>query len=97
MSLSSDAGSAAPPLDAETLRRIESYARTVGATPHQVIREAVEEYLSLHEDTRDRETPDETVFDVLQRAGLIGCIPGAPGSPTDLSTNPIHREGFGGE
>jgi putative addiction module CopG family antidote len=39
----------------------------------------------------------ETAFDVASRAGLIGCIKGAPGSPTDLSTNPKHMEGFGRE
>jgi len=38
---------------------------------------------------------EETAFDVAQRAGLIGCIQGQPGSPTDLSTNPKHMEGFG--
>ena len=37
----------------------------------------------------------ETAFDVVSRVGLIGCIKGAPGSPTDLSTNPKHMEGFG--
>jgi len=32
---------------------------------------------------------------VASRAGLIGCIKAAPRSPTDLSTNPKHMEGFG--
>jgi hypothetical protein len=36
-----------------------------------------------------------SAFDVASRAGLIGCIKGAPDSPTDLSTNPKHMEGFG--
>ena len=36
-----------------------------------------------------------TVFDLLDQAGLIGCIKGEPGSPTDLATNPEHMEGFG--
>jgi hypothetical protein len=40
---------------------------------------------------------EETAFDVARRAGLIGCIRGAPRSPTDLSTNPKHMEGFGSE
>jgi hypothetical protein len=40
---------------------------------------------------------EETAFDVASRAGLIGCIKGAARSPTDLSTNPKHREGFGRE
>ena len=44
-----------------------------------------------------RRGSEETAFDVASRAGLIGCIKGAPRSPTDLSTNPKHMEGFGRE
>jgi len=40
---------------------------------------------------------EECAFDVASRAGLIGCIKGAPRSPTDMSTNPKHMEGFGRE
>ncbi len=40
---------------------------------------------------------EESAFDVASRAGLIGCIKAAPHSPTDLSTNPKHMEGFGRE
>jgi hypothetical protein len=36
-------------------------------------------------------------YDVAARAGLIGCIKGAPRSPTDLSTNPKQMERFGRE
>ena len=38
---------------------------------------------------------EETAFDRMERAGLIGCLKGMPGTPTDLSTNPKHMEGFG--
>jgi plasmid stabilization system protein ParE len=38
-----------------------------------------------------------TAYDLASRAGLIGCIKGAPSSPTDLATNPKHMEGFGGD
>ena len=38
---------------------------------------------------------EETVFDVLERSRLIGCLKGKPGTPTDLSTNPEHMAGFG--
>jgi hypothetical protein len=38
---------------------------------------------------------EDTAYDVASRAGLIGCIKGAPRSPTDLATNPKHMEGFG--
>ncbi len=40
------------------------------------------------------EATEPTAFDVLSRAGLIGCL---KGGPTDLATNPAHMEGFGGE
>jgi Arc/MetJ-type ribon-helix-helix transcriptional regulator len=39
----------------------------------------------------------ETAHDLARRAGLIGCLKGAQGSPNDLSTNPKHMEGFGSE
>ena len=42
-----------------------------------------------------RRDAEETAYDVASRAGLIGCIKGAPRSPTDLATNPKHMEGFG--
>jgi hypothetical protein len=40
-------------------------------------------------------TADESAHDLAHRAGVIGGIKGAPRTPTDLSTNPKHREGFG--
>jgi hypothetical protein len=43
------------------------------------------------------EEAEETVFDVLSKAGLIGCLKSDANAPRDLATNPIHMEGFGGE
>ncbi len=40
-------------------------------------------------------TAEASLFDVLDRLGLIGCVEGSPDSPTDLSTNPAYMEGFG--
>jgi hypothetical protein len=40
------------------------------------------------------EATEATAFDVLSRAGLIGCL---KGGAIDLATNPAHMEGFGGE
>lgn len=37
----------------------------------------------------------ESVYDVMARAGVIGCIKGRPHASADLSTNPKHMEGFG--
>jgi hypothetical protein len=39
--------------------------------------------------------PEENAYEVASRAGLIGCLGGEPGSPTDLSTNPEHMKDFG--
>jgi hypothetical protein len=44
---------------------------------------------------RVRKRTEETVFDVMEGTGLIGCLKGKPHTPTDLSTNPEHMEGFG--
>jgi Arc/MetJ-type ribon-helix-helix transcriptional regulator len=44
---------------------------------------------------RAESAAEETAYDVARRAGVIGCLKGAPDSPTDLSTNPKHMEGFG--
>jgi len=41
------------------------------------------------------ETVETSVFDILDRLELIGSIEGSLDSPTDLSTNPAHMEGFG--
>jgi predicted DNA-binding antitoxin AbrB/MazE fold protein len=36
--------------------------------------------------------PTQTLFDIFDEAGLVGCVENAP---SDLSTNPQHLEGFG--
>lgn len=73
-------------------------------SPERMRRLARELRTRLAETSRKRATPanaaatqeaEETAYDLASRAGLIGCIQGAPRSPTDLSTNPKHMEGFG--
>ncbi|MBX6316251.1 MAG: hypothetical protein IRY99_25560 [Isosphaeraceae bacterium] len=70
-------------------------------SPEQMRRLAHELETKLAALPRKRPTPpngpaaEETAYDVAARAGLIGCIPGMPRSPADLSTNPKHLEGFG--
>jgi predicted DNA-binding antitoxin AbrB/MazE fold protein len=46
----------------------------------------------LPEAESDAKETDPTFFDLLDEAGLIGCI---KDGPADLSTNPKHMEGFG--
>ena len=67
------------------------------ASPDDAISEAWRTFLqreSAMERTGSDES-EETVFDLLSRAGLIGCVDGAVDGPTDLSTNSDHMEGFG--
>jgi hypothetical protein len=45
---------------------------------------------------RPRDTTAESVFILMDRAGLVGCLPGTPHTPRDLATNPEHMQGFGG-
>ena len=53
-------------------------------------RELVRE-LSKPEPSRSVE-PERTLYDALNARGLIGFM---TDGPSDLSTNPIHMEGFG--
>lgn len=60
-------------------------------SPDDLVAEAVRSFLG----DRRASPADETAFDVIRRAGLIGRVDGPTDGPTDLATNPIHREGFG--
>jgi len=64
-----------------------------GLSPDQLDRLRLELEAELNHD--QAMASKESVFDLLNRAGLIGCIKGVARTPTDLSTNPMHMEGFG--
>lgn len=81
-------------IDAEVQRRIEAFALAIGVPPSEVVRRAFEEYETLHNEARLEEA---SVFDLLNRAGIIGCVQGPSDFATDLATNPAHMDGFGRE
>lgn len=90
-----------PTQDAGTLRvepdlcrRIEAFASAAQLSPSEVVRRAFEQFEATH-DRPPSEPPEETAFDLLDRAGLIGCLKADPAGPTDLATNPDHMDGFG--
>ncbi len=87
--------SASLPIDAETHRRIESYARAVGLSPSEVVSRAFDEYEANHNGLHPTARANDTVFDLVNRAGLIGCLKANADTPTDLGTNPAHMDGFG--
>jgi hypothetical protein len=41
---------------------------------------------------KNGESCAESFFDAASRLGLLGCL---SGGPPDLSSNPVHMEGFG--
>ena len=84
-------------IDSQTQRRIEECARGEGVTPSELIRKAFEEYEAGHDRSRPTSEGGESALEFFQRAGLIGCVKVSPGTPRDLSTNPDHMQGFGGE
>ena len=61
---------------------------------NEVVTEAVRGFLRQYRPPR--QMPEgETALDAFKRLGIIGSVKSKPGSPRDLSTNPIHMEGFG--
>jgi predicted DNA-binding protein len=66
-------------------QRLKERSRVSGARESQVVREALERYLSS-------DGTEETTYTLLREAGLIGC---ARGAPKDLSANKRYFRGFG--
>ncbi len=85
-------------IDEDIQRRIEAFARSQGSTPAEVVRAAFEAHEAKpnngHGPESDRDV-EESLYDCWSRLGFIGCVKGHADSPTDLSTNPKHMEGFG--
>lgn len=65
--------------------RLRARSRAKGQTPSDVIRVALEVYLSANGE-------GGSAFEAAEAAGVIGC---AGRAPRDLSTNPRYLEGFG--
>lgn len=66
-------------------QRLKERSLVSGARESEVVREALERYLSS-------DGKEETTYTLLREAGLIGC---ARGAPKDLSTNKRYFRGFG--
>ena len=67
------------------VQRLKERSRATGKRESEVVRHALEEYLSKNGE-------EKTVYDRFLEAGLIGC---ATGLPKDLATNKRHFKGFG--
>jgi predicted DNA-binding protein len=65
--------------------RLRERSRVKGQTPSDLVRLALESYL-------EQEAGPQSVYDLAEKAGLIGC---ARGAPKDLSVNRRYFEDFG--
>jgi predicted transcriptional regulator len=74
-------------VDEATKNRIDEIAEAQGITPADVIRKAVDQFIS----TQDW---SNSWLERAEALGLVGC---SDSSPSDLSTNSVHMEGFGRE
>jgi hypothetical protein len=77
-------------LDPDQIARLSSLAAEMGKPLPVVVNDALAAYHP--EQGEQAAKSDETFFDLASRLGLVGCI---QGTPSDLSTNPKHMEGFG--
>lgn len=66
-------------------RRLKQRSLLKDAPESDVVREALEQYFAANHS-------EQTTYDLLREAGLIGCVRGAP---RDLSTNKKYFKGFG--
>jgi len=73
-------------VDQRLKHELEAEARERGVRPSDIVREALEDHVR-------RRTPKPSCLDIARRIGFIGAY---KDTPTDLSTNPEHMEGFGG-
>jgi hypothetical protein len=70
----------------ETLARLSAKS---GQPWEKVLQEAL---ASFEHQARPNGATRGTVLEAMERLGLLGCVTDAP---PDLSSNPVHMEGFG--
>jgi hypothetical protein len=72
-------------VDARLKKELEAEAREKGVRPSDIVRQVLEQHI------RER-TPRPDARQLAEQLGILGS---AKDLPTDLSTNPVHMEGFG--
>jgi len=72
-------------LEPQLKQQLEALAQSQGLKPSEVVRMALREHLKA-------KLPRRSCLDIARELGVVGIYTDAPG---DLSTNPIHMEGFG--
>ncbi len=72
-------------VESQLKHELEIEAQEKGVSPSDIVRQALEEHIR-------RRTPRENCRQLAERLGILGVY---KDTPTDLSTNPAHMEGFG--
>lgn len=72
-------------ISSDLAKQLDAFVKQSGRTESDVVREALEAYC-------DKRARAPSAYDKLKELGWIGD---AQGLPSDLSTNPVHMEGFG--
>ena len=81
------------PADLEQLINVQMASGKYDS-PEELLRDALQT-LALQRkagELTSQEKPDGSVLEALERRGLVGCI---KSGHRDLSSNPVHMEGFG--
>lgn len=65
--------------------RLRARSRAKGISESNLVRQALEKYLS-------RTASPPSAYELAERAGIVGIVHGAP---RDLGSNPRHFKGFG--
>ncbi len=72
-------------LEPQLKQQLGALARSQDLNPSEVDREALREHLKA-------KIPRRSCLDIARKLGVVGIYTDAP---SDLSTNPVHMEGFG--
>jgi hypothetical protein len=78
-------------LSSEQRAQLADVSQAVGKAWTVVLSEALTDYQSK-EVVKKNGACGETFLQAASQLGLVGCL---HGGPADLSSNPIHMEGFG--
>ena len=66
-------------------QELEAEAREKGVRPSVIVRQVLEEHVR-------KRKPRMNCLELAEKLGIVGIF---KGGPSDLSTNPVHMEGFG--
>ena len=79
-------------LTKEQLAILSRLAAGTGKSQEEILSDALVQYYPKVINNTENDKSLETLYDILSRKSLIGCL---KGGTSDLSTNPKYMKGFG--